>query len=106
VHEDGEWFAGLDGFRWEIRRKGKQALIHLWSTESNLVRTIHRITDSRPGHIQLEVQRFGRAKPARLASRPPAMIPELGEGPEKEEGKQRLVSQSHFPGCVLECLIV
>lgn len=28
------------------------------------------------------------------------------ERPEKEEGKQRLVSQSHFPGCVLECLTI
>jgi hypothetical protein len=66
VHEDGEWLAGLDGFRWEVRRKGKQALIHLWSTETNLVRTIRSISASAPGHIQLEVQRFGRTKPARL----------------------------------------
>lgn len=49
VHEDGEWLAGLDGFRSEVRRKGKQALIHLWSSESNLVRTITRISAaSRP----------------------------------------------------------
>lgn len=66
VHEDGEWLAGLDGFRWEIRRKGKQALIHLWSTETNLVRTIQRVAANDTGRIQLEVQRFGRAKPARL----------------------------------------
>lgn len=66
VHEDGEWLAGLDGFRWEIRRRGRQALIHLWSTEGNLVRTIQRIAANEPGRIQLEVQRFGRAKPARL----------------------------------------
>jgi hypothetical protein len=38
VHEEGEWLAGLDGFRSEVRRKSKQALIHLWSSESNLVR--------------------------------------------------------------------
>lgn len=66
VHEDGEWLAGLEGFRWEVRRKGKQALIHLWSTETNLVRTIQRVTAAEAGRIQLEVQRFGRAKPARL----------------------------------------
>lgn len=66
VHEDGEWLAGLDGFRWEVRLRGKQALIHLWSTEANLVRTIQRIAASEPGRIQLEVQKFGRAKPARL----------------------------------------
>jgi hypothetical protein len=34
------------------------------------------------------------------------MIEEFDEEREKEEGKQRLVSQSHFPGCVLECLII
>ena len=66
VREDGEWLAGLDGFRWEVRRRGKQALIHLWSTETNLVRTIQRVAASEPGRIQLEVQRFGKAKPARL----------------------------------------
>ena len=66
VHEDGEWLAGLDGFRSEVRRKGKQALIHLWSSESNLVRTITRISVCEPARIQLEVQRFGRAKPGRL----------------------------------------
>src|SRR6185437_5988568 len=66
VHEDGEWLAGLDGFRSEVRRKGKQALIHLWSSESNLVRTITRISACEPARIQLEVQRFGRAKPGRL----------------------------------------
>lgn len=66
VHEDGEWLAGLDGFRWEVRRKGKQALIHLWSTGTNLVRTVQRVAANEPGRIQLEVQRFGRAKPARL----------------------------------------
>jgi hypothetical protein len=66
VHEDGEWLAGLDGFRTEVRRKGKQALIHLWSSESNLVRTILRVSACGPTRIQLEVQRFGRAKPGRL----------------------------------------
>ncbi|HKV29041.1 MAG TPA: hypothetical protein VJN90_12290 [Candidatus Acidoferrales bacterium] len=66
VHEDGEWLASLGGFRSEVRRKGKQALIHLWSSESNLVRTITRISVCEPARIQLEVQRFGRAKPGRL----------------------------------------
>ena len=66
VHEDGEWLAELDGFRWEVRRRGKQALIHLWSAETNLVRTIQRIAATESGRIELEVQRFGKAKPARL----------------------------------------
>lgn len=66
VHEDGEWLAALDGFRSEVRRQGKQTLIHLWSSEGNLVRRIVRVAACKPSHIQLEVQRFGRAKPARL----------------------------------------
>ncbi|HEV2287328.1 MAG TPA: hypothetical protein VGR81_00075 [Candidatus Acidoferrales bacterium] len=66
VHEDGEWLAALDGFRSEVRPQGKQALIHLWSSEGNLVRRIVRVTACQRSHIQLEVQRFGRAKPARL----------------------------------------
>jgi hypothetical protein len=66
VHEDGEWLAALDGFRSEVRTQGKQALIHLWSSEGNLVRRIVRIAACKPSHIQLEVQRFGRAKLGRL----------------------------------------
>jgi hypothetical protein len=66
VHEEGEWLAGLDGFRWEVRRRGKQALLHLWSDEANLVRTIQRIRSCQPARIELEVQRFGKAKPGRL----------------------------------------
>jgi hypothetical protein len=66
VHEDGQWLAGLDGFRWEVRRRGKQALLHLWSSETNLVRTALRVTKSTPGQIQLDVQLFGKAKRGRL----------------------------------------
>lgn len=66
VHENGEWLASLAGFRSEVRTRGKQALIHLWSQETSLVRRILRISSCEPNHIQLDVQRFGPGKPAKL----------------------------------------
>jgi len=44
VHEDGQWLAELSGLHCEIRREGKQPLVHLWSDDRNLVRRIRRIT--------------------------------------------------------------
>jgi hypothetical protein len=66
VHEDGEWLASLADFRSEIRTQGKQTLIHLWSPETSFVRRILRISACESTHIQLEVQKFGVGKPARL----------------------------------------
>jgi hypothetical protein len=66
VHEDGEWLASLAGFRSEIRTQGKQTLIHLWSPETSFVRRILRISACESNRIQLEVQKFGLAKSARL----------------------------------------
>jgi hypothetical protein len=66
VHEDGEWLASLAGFRSEIRTQGKQTLIHLWSPETSFVRRILRISACESDRIQLEVQKFGLAKSARL----------------------------------------
>ncbi|HEV2616357.1 MAG TPA: hypothetical protein VGU63_07085 [Candidatus Acidoferrales bacterium] len=105
VREDGEWLASLDGFRSEVRRKGKQALIHLWSSESNLVRTITRISACEPARIQLEVQRFGRAKPGRLeflsaASRRPAA--RIGREQFRERFARMLAEQ--FPDAHVESL--
>lgn len=66
VHEDGAWLASLNGFRSEVRTQGRQALIHLWSPETSLVRRIMRVASCGPNHIQLEVQKFGPGKPAKL----------------------------------------
>jgi hypothetical protein len=66
VHEDGEWLASLAGFRSEIRTQGKQTLIHLWSPEASFVRRILRISACESNRIQLDVQKFGVGKPARL----------------------------------------
>jgi hypothetical protein len=66
VHEDGQWLASLAGFRSELRTQGKQTLIHLWSSETSLVRRVLRISSCELNRIQLEVQRFGPGKPATL----------------------------------------
>lgn len=66
VREDGQWLASLARFRSEIRTQGKQTLIHLWSPETSLVRRILRISACESDRIQLEVQKFGLKRPARL----------------------------------------
>jgi hypothetical protein len=66
VHEDGEFLAGLAPLRFEVQQKGSQLVLHLWSEERNLVRRVLRVAEHSDGHLLLEIQRFGRAKPGRL----------------------------------------
>jgi len=66
VREDGEWLAELAGLHCELRRQGKNSLVHLWSDERNLTRRVLRMKEHSENQIILEVQRFGRAKPSRL----------------------------------------
>jgi hypothetical protein len=66
VHEDGQWLAELSGLHCEIRREGKQPLVHLWSDDRNLVRRILRVAEHSPDHVVFEVRRFGANRPARL----------------------------------------
>lgn len=105
VHEDGEWLASLAGFRSEIRSQGKQTLIHLWSPETSFVRRILRVSACDTNHIQLEVQRFGLGKPARLeflgTSRPrtPARI-----GREQFKARFSRMLAEHFPDARVESL--
>jgi len=66
VREDGEWLAELDGLHYELRRQGKNSLVHLWSEERNLTRRVLRIKEHSEDQIILEVHRFGRVKPGRL----------------------------------------
>ncbi|MGA7914312.1 MAG: hypothetical protein WCA00_03685 [Candidatus Acidiferrales bacterium] len=66
VREDGQWLAELATLQCEVNRKGKQALVHLWSDERNLTRRVLRVKECAEDRIVLEVQRFGRAKPGRL----------------------------------------
>src|SRR5579875_498504 len=66
VHEDGKWLASLNGFRSELRSQGSHTIVHLWSSEANLVRRIVRVVSCQPHHLQIEVQKFGAGKPGRL----------------------------------------
>ncbi|MGH9733325.1 MAG: hypothetical protein ACRD8A_01885 [Candidatus Acidiferrales bacterium] len=66
VREDGVWLAGFSALNYELRRTGKSALVHLWSSERNLTRRILRVKEQSPLRIVLEVQRFGRSNAARL----------------------------------------
>lgn len=66
IREDGQWLAGLSALNYELRRNGKAALVHLWSSERNLTRRILRVKEQSPVRIVLEVQRFGRATAGRL----------------------------------------
>ena len=66
VCEDGQWLAELATLQCEVNRKGKQALVHLWSDERNLTRRVLRVKECAEDRIVLQVQRFGRTKPGRL----------------------------------------
>ncbi|HKF53242.1 MAG TPA: hypothetical protein VKB26_13085 [Candidatus Acidoferrales bacterium] len=105
VHEDGEWLASLTGFRSEIRSQGKQTLIHLWSPETSFVRRILRVSACDANHIQVEVQRFGPGKPARLeflGSPHPRTAVRIG----REQFKARFARMlaEHFPDARVESL--
>jgi hypothetical protein len=66
VREDGQWLAGLADLQYEMRRAGKEPLVHLWSDEKNLTRRVIRLKEHAADRIVLEVHRLGRSKPGRL----------------------------------------
>ncbi len=105
VHEDGEWLAELAGLRFEIRRQGKQALVHLWSDQRNLTRRVLRVAESSPLQLILEVQRFGRPRSGRLefirsdAPRPPRRL-----GREQFRARFRRMLAEQFPDARADAL--
>ena len=66
VREDGQWLAGLADLQYEMRRAGKEPLVHLWSDEKNLTRRVIRLKEQAADRIVLEVHRLGKSKPGRL----------------------------------------
>jgi hypothetical protein len=66
VREDGEWLAEFSCFHCELYRQGQRALIHLWSDERNLTRSIVQVKEQSAARIVLEVRKFGTAKPGCL----------------------------------------
>lgn len=66
VRENGEWLAGLEGVRYDVRPQGDAALLHLWSAEQSLVRRVLRVAEESAERVVLEVSRFGYSRNAQL----------------------------------------
>lgn len=65
VRENGEWLAALDGMQYEIRGRPNVTLLHLWSSQQNLVRRVIRLAEHSRQSVVVEVERFG-GRQARL----------------------------------------
>ena len=105
AREDGEWLAELAGLHCELRRQGKNALVHLWSDEKNLTRRILRIKEQSADRIVLEVQRFGRTKPGRLEFFRPDSPRSAGlVSREQFRARLRRFLAERFPDAVIESL--
>lgn len=105
VHEDGKWLASLDGFRSELQTRGKLTLIHLWSSEASLVRRVLRVSICAPGHVQIEVEKFGAKRPGRLeflATRHQRSPARIGREQFKERFERMLAEQ--FPDARVKAL--
>jgi hypothetical protein len=66
VQENGSWLASLEDFQYEVREKAGATLLHLWSSETSLVRRVLSIDSQDHGRLALGVTRFGRSRPDRL----------------------------------------
>jgi hypothetical protein len=80
VHEDGKLLPELANLHYELRRRGGQGFLHVWSEQRNLVRRVLRLAEQSADRVLVEVQRFGAKKPGRLeivragAGRTPARL--------------------------------
>ena len=105
LREDGEWLADLAGLHCDLRPEGNSPLVHLWSGECNLTRRILRVKEQTDARIILEVQRFGRTKPAKLeflrtdSSRSAGRITR-----EQFRARLRRVLAEQFPDATVESL--
>lgn len=66
VQENGSWLASLEDFHYEAREKGGAILLHLWSSETTLVRRVTSIKADEAMRLTLNVTRFGRTRPDQL----------------------------------------
>lgn len=105
VREDGEWLAEFADLHWELRREGKQPLVHLWSDERNLTRRVLRVKERSEDRVVLEVRQFGRTKPAQLeflrtdSSRNPKRVTR-----EQFRARFRRILSERFPDAELDTL--
>lgn len=88
IHEDGEWIGSLADLRCEVRRESTGTLIHLYSSEKNLVRRVLRIAEREEGRLLVEVQRFGRARPGTLE-----FVAAARERPARRVGRGRFLAR-------------
>lgn len=94
VHEDGEWLAGLAGFQYELRRTGKDTVVHRWSDGANLTR-----------RILPEVGKFGRTKPVKLEFiRKEAARTEIRVSREQFRARFERILAERFPAYVVDSL--
>lgn len=66
VRENGKWLAGLDGVQYEVRAQGATTLLHLWSSQQNVVRRVISVAEQSKQGVVMEVARFGHSRNARL----------------------------------------
>lgn len=69
VFEDGRLLFDLRLARWSVTAEHGRCLLHLWSDERNMVRTVTAITPRRET-LRLETRRFGQTKPQTLTLQP------------------------------------
>lgn len=66
VYDGAKAMPQLAGFEYELRQRGNEVLLHLWTGEGNLVRRVIRIREITGDSLELEVHRFGRRDPGKL----------------------------------------
>ncbi len=66
VQENGSWLAPFEKFQYEVREKAGATVLHLWSQEGTLVRSVIAIDANEDDRLALQVKRFGRSRPDQL----------------------------------------
>jgi len=64
--EDGERWPDTTSLQFELHEKPHGLFLHLWTSDRNLTRRVLRTEHAETGHLRLEVQRFGSARPGRI----------------------------------------
>ncbi len=66
ITEEGELLFDLRRTQFRLEENRGRLLLHLWSPQRNWVRRVLGIAEEGPERLVLEVERFGRGRPARL----------------------------------------
>ena len=104
IFEDGRLLFDLQLAHYSIGAEHGRCLLHLWSEERNLVRTVTAIQPRRAS-LRLETRRFGQTKPQMLALVPE---PDFRTPTARDTSRRRYLRAlehalaTHFPGWVAE----